>query len=271
MKAPSLSIITPSYNSERYIERCIRDVIAQGCLDEVEHLIVDGKSSDQTVVIVERYAQKYPHIRYISQKDAGQSDAMNNGIHLARAPVISFLNVDDYYEPGTIREVLALLPGLREPGMLVGNCYVRYPDGTIRDRNRPRCLRLIPLLLKFPFPINPSAYFYHKSLHDKIGLYNVHEHYVLDLDFILRAVQVAHIKYVDRFWGNFLWIEGSKTFSVDQAGKIGQNNNRLLDHYAKQLPVGPRLLVGFLRTMQKGYWQFKYYWHKLKKIACMHE
>jgi len=73
-------------------------------------------------------------------------------------------------------------------------------------------LKLTDLLLGFnvnQYPVNPSAYFYH-TLHQQIGYYKVDEHYVMDVDFLLRAIQVATVKYVDETWGNFREIEGTK-------------------------------------------------------------
>ena len=93
-----LSVITPVFNGIRFIESCILNVIEQGCC-EVEHLIIDGGSSDGTVEIVSRYAERYRHIRWVSEQDEGQSHAMNKGIAMARGTIIGFLNVDDYYEP----------------------------------------------------------------------------------------------------------------------------------------------------------------------------
>jgi glycosyltransferase involved in cell wall biosynthesis len=85
MKAmPTVSIITPVYNGEKFISGCIESVAAQNCAG-VEHIIVDGGSSDRTVHIVREKAAAHPHLRWISEPDRGQSDALNKGIGMARA------------------------------------------------------------------------------------------------------------------------------------------------------------------------------------------
>ena len=78
-----LSIITPVYNGEKFIQACVENVIEQKCPD-IEHIILDGCSSDNTVNIIKSYADKYPHINWVSEKDNGQSDAMNKGIAIAK-------------------------------------------------------------------------------------------------------------------------------------------------------------------------------------------
>jgi glycosyltransferase involved in cell wall biosynthesis len=118
-----LSIITPVYNGAQFIEACINNVIAQNH-PEAEHIIVDGGSTDGTVEIIERYAQSYHHIRYISERDNGQSDAMNKGVAMAQAKIIGFLNVDDFYEPEVFTKALKAFEHLPEPSFVVGNCNV---------------------------------------------------------------------------------------------------------------------------------------------------
>ncbi|ACF14962.1 glycosyltransferase involved in cell wall biogenesis [Chloroherpeton thalassium ATCC 35110] len=91
-----LTVITPVFNGEAFIEGCLQNVIEQNC-PFAEHLIVDGGSKDKTVKILEDYSKKHSHIRFISENDNGQSDAMNKGIKMAKGDIISFLNVDDIY------------------------------------------------------------------------------------------------------------------------------------------------------------------------------
>src|SRR5690349_17489667 len=131
-----ISIITPVYNSERFIESCVRSVVEQNCAD-VEHLIIDGGSTDRTMEIVKSYADRHPHIRWLSEKDKGQSDAMNKGLRLARGSLIGFLNADDFYEPGALPAARQILETLPEPSLLIGNCNVIDETGKLLWLNRP--------------------------------------------------------------------------------------------------------------------------------------
>jgi glycosyltransferase involved in cell wall biosynthesis len=239
-----ISVITPVYNGRRFMEFCIQNVIEQHC-PEAEHVIVDGGSTDGTVEIIKKYAEKYPHIRWVSEKDKGQSDAMNKGIAMTKGDILSFLNVDDFYEPGALNRAIAVLALLPEPSLLVGNCNMWGDDGKIQGVNKPAHLKLTQLLVgdesRYPFPINPSAYFYHKSLHDRIGSYDIDRQYVMDLDFLLRAVRsAAEVRYVDEVFGNFRYIEGTKTFQDAKTGQGAIRFEKLVKKYRDELSFRQR-------------------------------
>jgi glycosyltransferase involved in cell wall biosynthesis len=253
MSDPLLSIVTPVLDGKRFIESCIQSVIEQGCT-RLEHCIIDGGSKDGTVQIGEHYAQKYPHIRWISQKDKGQSDAMNKGILQARGRYIGFVNADDYYEPNVLNDVIELLEMLPEPGILVGNCRVLDGEGRLLYINKPRP-QIINILLGSQFPVNPSAYFYHRSLHDKIGIYDTDDHYCMDLDFLFRAIRKAHVKYVDRIFGNFRLMEGTKTFRLITENRLKDSIERIFANYCQMLPWPLRMYVSCVRGLRHFYFR----------------
>lgn len=235
-----LSIITPVYNGKRFVEFCIRNVIEQQCQDS-EHIIIDGGSTDGTVDVIKNYAEKYSHIRWISEKDKGQSDAMNKGVEMARGEILGFLNADDYYEPNVLGRIVEIFKSLSEPSLLVGNCNVWGNNGELQWVNKPKNLQLTELLTgeesRNPFPVNPSAYFYHKSLHKKIGLYNVDEHFTMDVDFLLRSVREATVVYVDETLGNFRYISGTKTYNDMNYGEGLLRFYELINKYRKTLSL----------------------------------
>ena len=131
-----ISIITPVYNGEKFIESCIKVVIDQNCPD-VEHIIMDGGSKDRTIDIIKQYAEKYPHIRWISEKDKGQSDAMNKGIAMAKGEIVGILNVDDFYEANVLNRVIENFKSLPEPSLLVGNCNILDGEDNFIEINKP--------------------------------------------------------------------------------------------------------------------------------------
>ena len=247
-----LSVITPVFNGARFIEFCIRNVIEQNCPD-AEHIIIDGGSSDGSVEVIRRYADKYSHIRWISEKDRGQSDAMNKGIEMASGAILGFLNVDDYYEPDVLCEVVEMFKDLPEPALLIGNCNVWDDDGKLIDVNKPAKLSFLLMLMQYirAFPANPSAYFYHKSLHEKIGPYDIEEHYGMDVHFIFKAVQTVHVKYVDKLWGNYRYLSDTKTHMDVTSGRNRIRNIKITDHYRRQAPFHYRIFSSFVVTLVK--------------------
>ena len=97
---PKVSIITPSYNRAGMIETAIQSVLSQN-YPEVEHIIMDGGSTDGTLEVL----KKYPHLRVVSEPDQGMYDALNKGLNLAHGEIIGFLNTDDFYAPGVFAKI----------------------------------------------------------------------------------------------------------------------------------------------------------------------
>ena len=252
-----ISVITPVYNGERFIEACIKVVIEQNCPD-VEHIIVDGGSADRTVEIIKQYTEKYPHIRWISEKDKGQSDAMNKGIAIAKGEILAILNVDDYYEPNVLNRVSELFKTLPNPSLLVGNCKLWNDDGELMEINKPKKMKFTDLLMGWninPLPANPSAYFYHTSVHQIIGLYDVDDHDSMDLHFMLQAVQAATVKYVDETWGNFRLLKGTKTFNNNLSGQTMPRIEHIMATYRKKLPWFQQWRIAIIREFyEKKNW-----------------
>lgn len=97
-----ITIVTPSYNNGLYIEDAIKSVMDQG-YSNFEHIIIDGGSNDNTIEIL----KKYSHLKWVSESDDGQSDALNKGFRMATGDIIGWLNADDYYMPDTFQKVIA--------------------------------------------------------------------------------------------------------------------------------------------------------------------
>lgn len=98
-----ISIVTPTYNSEQYLEECILSIKNQG-YDNYEHIIIDGGSTDDTIGIIKKYEGTYP-MKWISEEDNGMYDAINKGFQLASGDIYAWLNSDDFYYPWTFQVV----------------------------------------------------------------------------------------------------------------------------------------------------------------------
>ena len=123
-----ISIITPSFNQAGYIGRTLESIHSQTGDFELEHIVVDGGSTDGTLDILRGYGDR---IRWISEPDAGQSDALNKALHMVTGEVIGWLNSDDLYEPGALQAIAEVFA--REPQTQWAYGKVRIID----ERNRP--------------------------------------------------------------------------------------------------------------------------------------
>lgn len=220
LPSPAITVVTPVRNARAYIAGCIENVRAQG-FDSYEHIVMDAMSDDGTSEVVAAAAAGDPRIVHVRAPDGGQSDAMNKAIARARGPVLTFLNADDFFEPDVLPFVAERFRSLPPDSMLVGDCHQRNADDEITRTTRPTCFDAAKLVCGakyFQHPVNPSSYFYHRSLHDRCGLYRTDEHYALDVDFLLRAFQVANVVKVDRVLGNFRFIPGTKSHHAFASG-----------------------------------------------------
>lgn len=98
-----ISIVTPTYNSEDYLERCVLSIKNQDFSD-YEHIIIDGGSSDKTLEIIRKYEGTYP-MRWISEKDNGMYDAISKGFKMAKGDIFCWINSDDIYMPWTLKTI----------------------------------------------------------------------------------------------------------------------------------------------------------------------
>lgn len=191
------SIITATYNSEKYLVDCINSVIKQDC-QKVEHIIVDGCSIDKTLSIVKSYKEHFSVV--ISEKDSGIYDAMNKGISCVTGDVIGILNSDDYYANSKVlSDVENIFKNNEDVDVVYGNLhYVRAEDTT----KIVRVWKSKPYYnLFFEFgnvPPHPS-FFVRKGVYDKIGLFDTSYKLASDYDLMFRILKINKSKsmYLD--------------------------------------------------------------------------
>lgn len=206
LQSPVISIVTPCYNTANYIERAIRSVMDQD-FTPLEHIIVDGASKDGTVGILHRY----PHLRWISEPDGGQAEALNKGFRMARGEIIGWLNADDSYTPGAIRAGVEYLLDHPDCDIVYGDCNILREDGSLLTVFHTRQVTGWEQLLGGW--IHTPAVFFRSRIFNKIGYLDESLHYVLDSEFWLRAAPYVQQDYLPQVLANFHHQSESKSIA----------------------------------------------------------
>lgn len=188
MNSMKISIITITYNSAKTVQRALESVQEQTYPD-IEHIIVDGASTDGTREIIEAYAKKHQNVRWKSEKDSGIYDALNKGIGMATGDVIGFLHSDDkLYSPDSIGQIAAAFL-TSETDVVYGD--LQYCNGQ-RVVRRWKSNDFHPRALKYGWmPPHPTVYVRSK-VYQEVGLYDDWFHISADYDMILRIFTAGY-------------------------------------------------------------------------------
>jgi GT2 family glycosyltransferase len=218
---PLLSIVTPCLNRAAFLGRALASVAGQAVEPGLlEHVVIDGGSTDGSVPIIERHAAANPGLvsAWRSEPDAGQSDALNRGFALARGVYGGWLNADDWYEPGGLRAVIGALAA--DPGIdvLVARCRFVDESGRVVFSPRPpepvspaNLMRLRSRWFNGRSLVQPEVFF-RLSLFREVGGLDPANHYSMDHDLWLRmAVRGARFVTIDALVANLGVHPGQKT------------------------------------------------------------
>jgi glycosyltransferase involved in cell wall biosynthesis len=177
---PLISIVTPSLNQASFIEGTIQSVLQQkGML--VEYIVVDGGSHDRTLEILKNYESE---LKWISEPDRGQADAINKGFRLARGAILGWLNADDLYCPGVLSKAVKQFQEDPDLMMVYGDAHHVDAEGGFLDQYPSDEFRLESLA--FHCFICQPACFFRRSLLEAIGYLDIRLNYAMDLDFWIR-------------------------------------------------------------------------------------
>jgi glycosyltransferase involved in cell wall biosynthesis len=209
---PRISVITPSYNQGHFIEQTIRSVLDQGYAD-LEYIVMDGGSTDCTLEILRKYEGR---LRWISEKDRGQSHAINKGMALATGDVRAFLNSDDCYEPGALMKVGRFFAEHPQAAWLTGRCRIMDQEGQeIRKlitgyKNFWLLTHSYKALLVIDYVSQPAT-FWRKEVVERVGAFEEANYYTMDYDYSLRVGQFTNLWVLPQYLANFRVHTGSKT------------------------------------------------------------
>lgn len=214
MKYPKVSIITPSFNQAKFIEGTIKSVFSQN-YPNLEYIVMDGGSTDGTLEILKQYGSK---IIWRSEKDRGQGEAINKGLHLATGQILAYINSDDLYEKEAFSKVADFFQKNPKTKWVYGKCKIidendreirpwvtAYKNFFLRRYNYQALL-----VLDY---ISQPAVFWKREIMDEFGLFDGREYYELDYEYWLRIGR----KYRPGFINDYL-----ASFRIHTQGKTGR-------------------------------------------------
>jgi glycosyltransferase involved in cell wall biosynthesis len=251
--APLVSVITPVLNGRKYLEKCIESVLSQS-YPHVEHVFVDGGSSDGTLDILTRYNRSYPQkVRFISGTDKTAEDAWNKGIILSKGDVLGWLGADDTYTPDALRTVVEFFRLNPGASFVFGICDVidqndqlmgqlGKKDFDLEEALNDRCETQI------------AAAFYKREVIAQVGLLDT-SFAPSDFDFLIRVAKVFRLYRIDKVVSKFRMHPGSTSGSKGIERKYAKvtyktsrrHGGRIFSRRFKEYRIQP--VVDFLRPV----------------------
>jgi glycosyltransferase involved in cell wall biosynthesis len=257
---PKISIVTPSFNQAEFLEETIRSVLLQN-YPNLEYFVIDGGSRDRSVEIIKKYE---PWLTgWVSEKDRGQSHAINKGFALCTGELMTFQNSDDFYFPGAFHDAAALWSKDKNAGIVAGGFH--YVDGfRVRDN-------LVPALLPHPGPIDlvitreqwrlhQVSVFYSRRALDCVGR-SVREdlNYTMDREILYRVCRKYKALLSQRAYGAFRWHPAGKSVSNFLKADMEYADLHLSYHYEdpekeklKRTVANKRRAKGYHRFARSG-------------------
>jgi glycosyltransferase involved in cell wall biosynthesis len=218
MKPPALplvSIITPSFNQASFLEETITSVLTQD-YPRIEYIIVDGGSTDGSVDVIQKYADRLAY--WESVKDKGQTDAINKGFNRASGDILAWINSDDTYNPTAVGEAVKFLIEHPEIAMVYADCDFINEHGEVIGKFASRQTDYAKLRSGYVH-IPQQTMFFRSTYWKQLGPLDPSFYFAMDYDLWVRIAKQAPIQYLPgKTWANFRIHTSSKTNVNDERG-----------------------------------------------------
>jgi glycosyltransferase involved in cell wall biosynthesis len=232
-------VVTPSYNTGRFIEETLRSVQEQD-YPRVEHIVLDSGSTDETPEILARF----PSVRLIRPAPGGVSEKVNHGFEIAQGEIIAWINADDYYLPGAISKAVAALRDRPEAALVYCN-YLHVDEDSVEvERERSKQAGLRELLEERNWVPHQTAFMRREAL-DQVGAVNTRYPLVQDWDLWIRIAKEFPIVWVDDWWAAFRVSRGQRS-DVHKYAFWSQGRRMTREHGAR-----------FFTPLFRDYWRGK--------------
>jgi glycosyltransferase involved in cell wall biosynthesis len=239
-ETPLVSIVTPSYNTGRYIEETLRSVQTQD-YPRVEHIVLDSGSTDETAEVL----AKFPSVRLIGPIPGGPTEKVNHGFSIARGDIIAWLCADDYYLPGAISKAVEALK--RNPDAALVYCSHLRVDENSRevDRERGRQAGFAQLLDERCYVPAQTAFMRREAI-ERVGPLDTRYPMVADWDLFIRISREYPIHFVDDWWGAFR-LHGGQLSAMRKYALWSESRRMTRGHGGR-----------FFSPLFRDYWQGKF-------------
>lgn len=259
------SIVTPNYNYGRFLKKALESVLAQADAPgapEIEHIVIDGGSTDDSVQILERWdsfvrgtaaaKESRYSFRYISEPDQGQTDAINKGLHRATGDVVAWLNADEWYEPGALSKMALAFERRPKSDLIYGEVRFVRPDGSaIRVKRDHRFSGFV--LLWYGCYISSAATFWRRSVLGAGDYLDASYKVTMDFEYWVRLWRRGYrFSFLPATLASFTWHDGN--VSEVFAARRREERNKVQDLYAPTIlrtGNGNARFAGILRILAR--------------------
>lgn len=244
-RLPKISLITPTFNQAQFIKHTIQSVLTQQYSD-LEYIVMDGGSTDGTIEILNNYNNV---LKWFSEKDKGQSHALNKALKMVSGDIIGYVNSDDYLLPGSLNKVADFFVKNENAYWVTGKCR-------IIDENEREVRKIVTIyknmFLKYSRNLNTNLIvqfisqpgtFWRRSVLEKTGYFDEKLYYDMDYDYWLRMWQKYKLYFIDSYLASYRIHKDSKAmmspfkqFQIEYelAGKYTSNKLILMLHKIHQ-------------------------------------
>jgi glycosyltransferase involved in cell wall biosynthesis len=257
---PKISIVTPSYNQGTFLEATIKSILSQR-YGNLEFILIDGGSTDNSMEIVEKYRDSITY--WVSEKDQGQSDAINKGLLRVTGDIIAYINSDDTYLPNTFKTVAKVFQLNPTCKWICGNVLFMDERGSIFAKKKPIYSQLI--LRYGSSSIYQPSVFLKREILKEVGYLNNSFHCVMDQEWFCRIAEKYPPLIVDTDFSCFRWHRDSKSSSSknsayykrlfqekkDIALKYNKWLNFLLNYYPARTLKLIQYIIRFIKLVKR--------------------
>lgn len=236
MKLPTISLVTPSYNQGEYIEETIVSVLSQD-FPEIEYMVVDGGSTDGTVDILRKYESDLAW--WVSERDRGQSHAINKGLRRSTGEILGYLNSDDTLTEGTLWKVAEAFREHPRDDLIVS--WAGEVHGAREERILPPADPRLTTWLRTTYCLLQPSTFWSRALYERAGGFREDLHFCFDKEFFLKCIFDLGTYEARRDWvaARFRVHDASKTSRLQDLNR--HENEMLWEEFRNRPPYDRRL------------------------------